>query len=397
MGMYKIAVVGKGMIGSAAARYLSLWSDGVALVGPDEPSGDWSQHAGVFASHYDQGRITRRLDPSLEWALWADRSIDRYAEIERDSGIPFHRPIGSILVCDPSSDPASSLQQIHANARKLGTPFDCYRSETYRNLRPEIEIEDGLVVLHEANGAGLINPRALVAAQTKLAQKQGAKIIREEVTKFERSGAGVTLSTNRGNTIQAEQVLIAAGGWTQFLTGIDLGLVPTPRTIVLGRLDSAEAARLRNMPTIIFYEGCEHPDASGFYILPPIEYPDGHSYIKIGADLPNILIPQTATELNRWFHGPGHPVEAASAEEILRRVIPNLRTEEIITKTCVSTHRPQALPLIGSIIDNKVLVAAAGAAKSSDEIGRLAAIQCMQKTEHIKDYDTQDHLLYLSN
>ena len=42
--MYKYAVVGKGMIGSAAARYLSQWSEGVVLVGPDEPKGEWAAH-----------------------------------------------------------------------------------------------------------------------------------------------------------------------------------------------------------------------------------------------------------------------------------------------------------------------------------------------------------------
>jgi len=57
-----IAVIGRGLIGSAAARHLAKAGHAVTLIGPDEPA-DRKAHRGVFASHYDEGRITRALDP----------------------------------------------------------------------------------------------------------------------------------------------------------------------------------------------------------------------------------------------------------------------------------------------------------------------------------------------
>ena len=378
--MYKFAVIGKGMIGSAAARYLSQWSDGVALIGPDEPTGDWSAHDGVFASHYDQGRITRRLDESLIWAMWGDRSLDVYAEIEAKSGVQFHYPCGGIMVCEPSSAPSNSLYQIKQTAWKLGTTFDTYTSEAYASMRPEIALNEGLLVLHETNGAGYINPRSLVAAQVKIAEQQGTDVIREQVMGMNPDDDGVTVTTAAGQSIRAERVMVSAGAWTQFLTGADLGMVPSPRTVVLARLDAAEAERLKEMPTIIFYEGCDHPDVYDFYILPPIKYPDGHMYIKLGGDLKKIVNPQSAAELEAWFHGDGSPVETAGLEEVLYRVIPSLRADAIVSKTCVTTHHPEGLPQIKPIFKDRVMVAAAGcgaAAKSSNEIGRLAAIQLM--------------------
>ena len=380
--MYKYAVVGKGMIGSAAARYLSQWSDGVVLIGPDEPNGDWSTHGGVFASHYDQGRITRRLDESLTWAMWGDRSINEYGKIEAKSGIRFHFPCGGIMVCEDSSDPESSVNQLRQTAWKLGTTFDTYTSEAYTTMRPEIALNKGLLVLHETNGAGYINPRALVAAQVKISEKQGADVVRETVTSIETDKNDVTLTTADGQTIRAERVMVSAGAWTQFITGVDLGIVPYPRTVLLARIDESEAERLKEMPTIIFYEGCEHPDVYDFYILPPIQYPDGHTYIKLGGDLRQIVNPQSAAELEAWFHGDGSPIEAAGLEQVLYRVIPGLKTEAIMTKTCVTTHRSQGLPLIAPIIEDRVMVATAGcgaAAKSSNEIGRLSAIQFMNQ------------------
>ena len=59
--MFDYIVIGKGLIGSAAGRYLSATGTKVALIGPHEPE-NWPAHQGVFASHYDQGRLTRVLE-----------------------------------------------------------------------------------------------------------------------------------------------------------------------------------------------------------------------------------------------------------------------------------------------------------------------------------------------
>ena len=382
--MYEYAVVGKGMIGSAAARYLSQWSDAVVLVGPDEPEGDWSSHDGVFASHYDQGRITRCMDGTLAWGLWATRSIAAYPEIEEKSGIRFHYRSGGVQVGYKTDDPNGTINRYEQTALYLGTAYEKYTSEAFRELYPQYHFDDGLVVLHETDEAGYINPRSLVAAQVKITEAQGADIVRETVVEINSGGTGVALTTDGGQTIRAKQVLVATGAWTEYLTGAKLGLVPTPRTVTLAQIDVAEAERLSNMPTIIWYEGINNPDIEGVYILPPIEYPDGNTYIKLGGALHEIDYPTNEAELNRWFHGDGSAREANALEQELRRVIPGLRTESVHAKTCVVTNRvDENMPLIAPIVPGKVMIAAAGcgaAAKSSNEIGRLAALQ-LQRME----------------
>ena len=47
--LYEHIVIGKSVMGSAAARYLSAMGAQVALIGPDEPADRWT-HQGVFAS-----------------------------------------------------------------------------------------------------------------------------------------------------------------------------------------------------------------------------------------------------------------------------------------------------------------------------------------------------------
>lgn len=375
--MYDFAVIGKGMIGSAAARYLSAQSDSVVLIGPDEPEGDWQEHEGVFASHYDQGRITRCMDGKLPWAIWATRSIAAYAEIEARSGINFYTQCGGVHVGFDNDDPDGSVNRTERVAKHLGTDYQKYSAETFRSLHPELAFDDGLVVLHESTLAGYINPRSLVAAQVTICEQQGADIVREMAVKIAESSAGVHITTGGGQTIQAKRVLVAAGAWTDFLTGADLGLIRKPRTIVLAKLDSAETERLKNMPTVIWYEGTNDPDTEGIYMLPPIEYPDGHTYIKLGGALHGLRPAESAAELDAWFKGDGSVREARGLETMLRRTVHGLRAESIHTNTCVVTNRVDSMPVIEPISD-KVMVACAGngsAAKSSNEIGRIAAIQ----------------------
>lgn len=377
--MYDYAIVGKGMIGAAAARYVSQHSDSVVLIGPDEPQGDWSQHNGVFASHYDQGRITRELDSTLAWALWAQRSIAEYHAIEAQSGIHFYHECGGIQV---GLADGPYMPQTEQNALHLGTAYRRYSSEAFERVFPELHFGEGFTVLHETAKAGYINPRQLVQAQVVCCEQQGVTVVRQTVTKLAAQRGRVALMTDDGQQIAAQKVLVAAGAYTQFLTGVDLGVIPTPRTIVLARLNSAETQRLQHLPTIIFYEGFPNPYLSGVYILPPIEYPDGHSYIKLGGKMHDIDVPHSADDLNAWFHKNGSQLEAQELERELFNIIPSLQAEAIVVKPCVVTNQSGGhLPVIEEIVAGQVVVATAGCgsgAKSSNEIGRIAALKLMR-------------------
>ncbi|HCV71662.1 MAG TPA: FAD-dependent oxidoreductase, partial [Agrobacterium sp.] len=96
-GHFKYIVVGRGMMGAAAARHLAENTEGVALIGPGEPA-DIKSHPGVFASHYDEARITRTIDGDADWALLANRSIARYTDIAARSGVEFYAPVGCLMV-----------------------------------------------------------------------------------------------------------------------------------------------------------------------------------------------------------------------------------------------------------------------------------------------------------
>jgi len=364
------------MIGSAAGRYVSQIFDNVAIIGPDEPMEPWHQHNGVFASHYDQGRITRVLDVNPLWATLAQRSIAEYATIEAASGIRFYHPCGGIQIGPTPQEPEDYMARTEMVAKMLGAEYESYSGAAFHEMHPALNINADYTVFREPNLAGYINPRPLVAAQLKIAQQQGAKLIPETVISMKPLVNGTELHTDMGQVIQARRLLIAAGAWSQFLLGQDLGLVPTPRTVVMARLSIAEAERLHQLPSVIFYAGITHPNLKSIYMLPPIRYPDGQTYLKIGGHLKEIEYPENADELQAWFQSDGSKLEAESLESALFTLIPTLQAESISTKPCAITMTATGEPLLRAVDPGKIAIAAGGcgaAAKSSNEIGRLGA------------------------
>ena len=95
--MYKIAVIGRGLIGSAAGRHLSMISDGIAVIGPNEPE-DPVKHEGVFASHYDEGRIVRFVDPQINgpYTFWHHTHMVQAVEggVEIIDKVKYSLPLG---------------------------------------------------------------------------------------------------------------------------------------------------------------------------------------------------------------------------------------------------------------------------------------------------------------
>lgn len=100
--MYDFVIVGAGLVGSAAAKYICKLSPGsrVCLVGPNEPSKqERTLESGrrVFGAHDDEGRITRTLGTNSVWAKLANRSIKRYRAIERESGVSFFSEVCTMV------------------------------------------------------------------------------------------------------------------------------------------------------------------------------------------------------------------------------------------------------------------------------------------------------------
>lgn len=378
---FEYVVIGAGLIGSAAGRYLSEQSDSVAIVGNAEPA-DFYTHNENFGSHYDQGRITRGLDSKALWSELAIASIEEYAEIEEKSRIKFYFEAGCIQVGPSPNKTDDYIAKTAAVGFAHSLDFQNYSNVEYGVIRPELTFPDGFAILEEKILSGYINPRDLVQAQLNISMGNGATLIRHQVNDIVTNANGVTLTLSDKTTIQAEKVLVAAGAWSEFLLNQSFGFELKPRTILLARLSTEETARLADIPAVILYHDDPGRITDGFYMLPPIRYPDGHYYLKIGCHLRDLRSPTSATELNNWFKSMGSTREAAGLKEAIYNIVPGLQAEEIIYRSCVVTGTPDGNPLWQELEKDRLYICAGGngaAAKSSNEIGRRAAMMTMKK------------------
>jgi len=365
---FKYIVVGRGMMGAAAAKHLAMQADGVAVIGPDEPE-NRKAHQGIFASHYDEGRITRTVDPDRDWALLANRSIARYAEIASESGVDFYTEAGCVVVAPAGGDYVGDTR---AAADSLKVDVQTLDAAVLAQTFPYFSLPQGCEGVFQPKDAGYISPRRLVKAQSIIAEKRGATVIRDYVTAIRERGDTVAVITASGETITAEKVLLAAGGFSisENLLAETVDMAVYGRTVTLFEVSEEQAAAFAGMPSLIL----DAPSID-IYLLPPIRYPDGKLYLKIGGD-PDDYQLKTDAELRAWFRADGRPRARDHLMLIARRLIPELKPLSVSTASCVVSKTSSKHPMIGftSSPNIAVLTGCAGtSAKSSDEIGRLGA------------------------
>jgi sarcosine oxidase len=192
-------------------------------------------------------------------------------------------------------------------------------------------------------------------------------VLRHAVTSVRLVAGGFELSGDWGS-VHADRVLLATGAFGSELLDDRLQLERYPRTTVTAELSSPLP-----LPSLIAVD-VPDPRLVGIYWVPPIVYPDGRRALKIGGDLRNSeSIPPDG--LVEWFRSDGDAVEVEALRRSLQALLPGVPVSSWAHVPCMVTNTPTGHPYIGWI-DDGLAVAIGGngsAAKSSDELGRLAS------------------------
>jgi sarcosine oxidase len=384
--VFKYIIIGRGMMGTAAARHLGAHADGVALIGPDEPA-DKARHDGVFASHYDEARITRTIDGNTVWAKLANRSIARYHAMEQESGVTFYHEVGCLIVAPKPGGQSTYIANVQEAVSQLGVMTESLDGAALAGEFPYFQFEAGCVGVHERHNAGYVNPRAMVAAQTILAKKAGATLINAIATAVRDEGAYVSVTTADGQVVKGEKVLVAAGGFSiaPDLLPQKLGLSINARTVAFFEIPDEELSTYAGMPSLI-YEPNGPQDH--IYLLPPVRYPDDKTYLKIGGD-PDDLKLLSEPDIRAWFKSGGRDFACDHLTRILHSLVPGLAHAPVTMAPCVTSFTPSGYPAIGMSCSPRIGVLSGGcgaSAKSSDEIGRLGAVLLRNGTLEGEDY-----------
>lgn len=373
-------VIGKGLIGSAAAKYLAQSGLKTALIGPDEPTGDLSSTA-VFASHYDQGRVQRLIGIDPVWTRLNQESAKEYPLLEKESGIHFHYGVGCLYVSPSSKD--DYLKNLPDQAALFHIPFHFFETgNAIHQAIPHYQFSPDACGMLEGNPSGHIHPLRLIKAQLSAFENLKGIVITDTVNQVSSNCGAFVIRTMVGNTYNAKKILIAAGAFSNFLELLPrkLDMELESETVLLAQVDEAEADRLSNLPSLL-YE-IETDELNGIYLIRPIQYPDGHYYLKMGCNLHTDIHFHTLEEIQQWFRCGDSEANLEILKATLHRIMPSLKTTGYITKRCIISRTKHRKCYIGKV-DNDLFIAAGGngySAMCSDALGKVAAHYVINET-----------------
>jgi sarcosine oxidase/L-pipecolate oxidase len=387
--IYDICIVGAGMVGSSAAKYASL--DGaskVCLIGPEEP-----QHrAGhtIFGAHFDEARITRSTATDFTWAVLSTRSIARYRQIEAEAGVRFYEEVGCLTIGDPTD---GLFRETNETTKKLRIAAENISAAEVQRRFPYLNVAPSYRCVAETSNAGYINPRKLVQAQQKIATKNGCHLIRDIVSSviqvtLPANQEVVQIETDGGRKIYSRKVLLATGAFTEFRSllpkGFHFDLHPVTESVIFLEMSQSDIEKLKQMPSMLVkVDSTDATDSYDCYILPPVRYPDGKVFLKLGHGHQFNRELNSPAEIAQWYQSTVPQEVEDGLKNIFEKVFKDIKPISLHTDTCVTVHTTTGRPFIDLIPGRQMGVALGGngcSAKCCDEFGRLA-IELLVKEE----------------
>jgi glycine oxidase len=223
-----LAVVGGGVIGLAVAWRAASAGLRVTVVDPAPGGGASWAAAGMLAPvtevHYGEQALLRlNLAAAARWPGFA-------AELEEAAG----RPVG-YLACGTLSvardpDDLAAIDDLYRFQQGLGLEVERLRSRECRSLEPGLApgVRGGVLV----PGDHQVDNRALVGALLAAAARAGV-VLRPATARGLRVAGGRVrgLVLDGGEALAAGTVVLAAGGWSGALDGLDPALLPPVRPV----------------------------------------------------------------------------------------------------------------------------------------------------------------------
>ena len=370
---FDIVIIGNGLIGSAAAKYLSYTDKHVAIIGTLESDDNGKQI--VYASHYDQARIQRLIGKDTVWTNLNKTAVDRYPELQECSGINFHSPVGCLYVNPYGKDGYLVNADKTAASHALTYTYFSDKEHLYAAFA-DYNFPNGSQGLLEKAPAGSINPRLLLKAQNEVFRQNRGTIFTDTIRAVTAETDGFTIESYEGNFYQTNHVLIAAGSFINFISlpSRRLKLSIKGEVTLLAKLEEADALKLAALPSLLYEINNEKTE--GIYLVRPVQYPDGGWYVKMGCNLPGDLYFITLKEAQNWFEYGNSDQFLPDLTESLCTIMPDIRPVDYLTKRCIISRSAHGRPYIGESGQPGLFFAwgcNGYSAMCSDAIGKVAA------------------------
>lgn len=355
----KYVIVGAGLAGAATAWSLARRGHEVTVVERTEPAA----HDG---SSHGSARIFRYGYPEQFWVDLVIRARAGFTELEQLSGQQLITPTGSL-----DFGQVRNPQQLGKVMDAAGVENELLTAEQARQRWPQIAA-DTEVLWHPS--AGVIDAQSTVQAMLAAAAAHGATTLSDwPVQGIDRTATGYQVTARDGRRIDAQRVVVAAGGWLPDL----LSALPLPS----GFRAAVPSFEVRQENAYHFpYRDQPEYTAAGW-----------PTFIHKNSDIQTYSLPggrdaefrgQKLAEYNGGKSigsasaqdGKIDPANQARVIEYVKQYLPGLDPEPYATTTCLFTNTPNEDFLIDGV-DGLTLVSPCSGhgAKFAPLIGDLAA------------------------
>ena len=370
--IYDSLIIGRGLIGCSAAKYISRSQKNVALIGPDEAR--TSQEQIVFASHYDQARIQGIIGKDAVTTQLNQQSAKEYAALEKETHIFFHSKEGCLTVFP--SEPDAFLQNYKNLAERFHVDYTLLENDkSVSDFNKDFTFPSSAKGFFEHSPCGHINPRKLIEAQQKSFENNGGVIFNNTVKEVIYENGDQKATCFDGQVFSGKKVMIAAGAFSNFFNLLKdkISLKLKSESTIWVKVDEKEAQRLQNLPALLYK--IDEPGIQDIYLIQPVKYPDGNFYLKIGANLPDDTYFNSLEEIQNWFKKE-KKIDISSLKRQLQLILPGVALSNCFEKQCIVCYTSHGKPYIGPIEDKGLYIAAGGngyGAMCSDALGKIAA------------------------
>lgn len=202
----RIAVLGLGGVGTAAARFLAR--DGHQVIGFEQFQLDHDR-----GSSYGASRIIRKVYPDPFYAELMEGAYPLWAELEREAGEELLLRCGGFFF-GPESHP--DMAGTEAALTEVGVPYECLsRGEAARRF-PQFQLAAGEYGVWDPE-SGLLRASRCVLANAAGARAAGAELrCGARVEALDSGPEGVDLRVD-GRVERFDRVVLTAGPWTREL------------------------------------------------------------------------------------------------------------------------------------------------------------------------------------
>ncbi len=256
----RVAVIGAGGVGSAAARFLAAGGHEVIVL--EQFALDHDR-----GSSYGASRVIRRVYPDVFYTGLMEHAYRLWRELEAEAGEPLLLETGGLFF-----GPADHPEMRHAEAalREADVPFEVWDARQTATRVPPLRLAPDEVAISQRE-TGLLRASRCVRANARLARDHGAAV-REHtaVVGFEGTPAGVRVTLADDTLLTVDRLVVTAGPWMpRLLTEWGLPLQVTRQTYAhLAPAGDGAGFRLGAFPVWIdmatyFYGFPVHDDVPG--------------------------------------------------------------------------------------------------------------------------------------